>query len=207
MSFASLSSFSRGPHSLTRATLLTATTREEDNSPGTYSLRSGLYFVRAQNSEQWPEEGSVYVVYWPEPTTWDDNAASAVHRNRVTFMRYVFPVPHSIHATEASIRYLTKISDQIIALIDHEHASKMQWKDDHTDEEEDSSDDDEDRLYNFEVSKSVEQEESVNARPGFEVGYTNFIIPALAKYWFSSWSSSLRCLPTYRSIPKSLGRD
>jgi hypothetical protein len=33
-------------------------------------------------------EEQTYVLYWPEDTTWEDNAISTVQRNRVTFMRY-----------------------------------------------------------------------------------------------------------------------
>jgi hypothetical protein len=74
--------------------------------------------------------------------------------------------------TESTPRYLTKISDQIIVLLDQEHASEMQWKDSRADDDDDdSSDDDDGRLFSFEVSKSVEQEESVGTRPGFEVRY------------------------------------
>ena len=46
------------------------------------SLRSGMYVLRDVT------EGVLYVIYWPEETTWDDNAASSVRRNRITFMRY-----------------------------------------------------------------------------------------------------------------------
>ncbi len=49
-------------------------------------LRSGLYFLRS------PDDSLIYVVYWPQDTTWDDNAVSAVARNRVTFMRFVSEV-------------------------------------------------------------------------------------------------------------------
>ena len=45
-------------------------------------LRSGLYYLRS------PDSSLIYVVYWPQDTTWDDNAVSAVARNRVTFMRF-----------------------------------------------------------------------------------------------------------------------
>ena len=48
-------------------------------------LRSGLYIMRTSTSNA---EEQTYVLYWPEDTTWDDNAASMVQRNRVTFMRY-----------------------------------------------------------------------------------------------------------------------
>jgi hypothetical protein len=33
-------------------------------------------------------EEQSYVLYWPEDTTWNDQAVSTVQRNRVTFMRY-----------------------------------------------------------------------------------------------------------------------
>jgi hypothetical protein len=48
-------------------------------------LRSGLYIIRTFTSTA---EEQTYVLYWPEDTTWDDNAVSTVQRNRVTFMRY-----------------------------------------------------------------------------------------------------------------------
>ncbi|KAK0217804.1 hypothetical protein IW262DRAFT_1093615 [Armillaria fumosa] len=45
------------------------------------SLRSGLYALNSSVSER------LFVIYWPEDTTWNDDAISAVKRNRVTFMR------------------------------------------------------------------------------------------------------------------------
>ena len=51
------------------------------------TLRSGLYIVttpeRARGFHQ------IFVLYWPEQTTWNDSAASSVRRNRITFMRFV----------------------------------------------------------------------------------------------------------------------
>ena len=56
------------------------------NSGGTEPvLRSGLYVVRSFVSAA---EERAYVLYWPEDTTWNDQAVSTVQRNRVTFMRY-----------------------------------------------------------------------------------------------------------------------
>ena len=55
-------------------------------------LRSGLYVVR---SFVLPIEDQVYVLYWPEDTTWNDQAFSTVQRNRVTFMRYDCPLRSS----------------------------------------------------------------------------------------------------------------
>jgi hypothetical protein len=51
------------------------------------ALRSGLYIITTPE----PTGGShqIFVLYWPEQTTWDDSAASSVRRNRITFMRFV----------------------------------------------------------------------------------------------------------------------
>jgi hypothetical protein len=66
------------------------------------------------------------------------------------------------------ISYLTKLCDQVLCLISQEHAEKLVWK---TSTDQDMADDDEDaeRMFSFEVSKTNEQEESVNWRAGFEV--------------------------------------
>lgn len=64
-------------------TLLMSTDQSSETSGPT--LRSGLYLVRSFSMTTTDEQ--LYVVYWPEDTTWDDDAVSAVRRNRVTFMR------------------------------------------------------------------------------------------------------------------------
>ena len=61
--------------------LLSAT----DDSTGP-RLRSGLYFVRMTLLSA--EEEQLFIVYWPEDTTWNDNAISTIRKNRITFMRY-----------------------------------------------------------------------------------------------------------------------
>jgi hypothetical protein len=53
-------------------------------------------------------------------------------------------------------RYLTKICDQLIALLSPSHTTSLVWGD-------------EDRLYTYEVAKQNEQEESASLRPGFKV--------------------------------------
>ncbi len=50
-------------------------------SSGQRILRSGLYLLRDAAQDL------VYAIYWPEDSTWDDDAVSSVQRNRVTFMR------------------------------------------------------------------------------------------------------------------------
>lgn len=49
------------------------------------TLRSGLYAVRLFVSTA---EEQVCVLYWPEDTTWNDDAISTVQNNRIIFMRY-----------------------------------------------------------------------------------------------------------------------
>ncbi|KAF8340910.1 hypothetical protein F5887DRAFT_1062589 [Amanita rubescens] len=114
------------------------------------ALRSGLYICRV--SEFVGAVEKMYVVYWPEESTWDDDASPPVRRNRVTF-----------------IRYLTTICDQVTALISNDHAESMIWSNSISDDQlSESDEDDTDRLYTFEVAKTKEQEEGVTVRQGFE---------------------------------------
>nr|GAT56845.1 predicted protein [Mycena chlorophos] len=112
-------------------------------------LRSGLYVLRASKTRVDDAE-QIFVVYWPEDTTWNDDATSAVRRNRVTFMRY-----------------LTKISDQTVCLISPEHARSVVWNDEPEETLVDFEDEAADRMFAFEVAKTNEQEEDVSVRPGF----------------------------------------
>jgi hypothetical protein len=113
-------------------------------------LRSGLYIIRTFTSTA---EEQTYVMYWPEDSSWEDNAPSTVQRNRVTFMRY-----------------LTKLCDQLVCLLSAEHSQAIVWGDEVDDPEDasvDAENDDSDRLYDFMVAKTNEQEENVVARQGF----------------------------------------
>ncbi|KAK0239018.1 hypothetical protein EDD85DRAFT_769081 [Armillaria nabsnona] len=111
------------------------------------SLRSGLYALNSStsNSEQ------LFVIYWPEDTTWNDDAISAVRKNRITFMRY-----------------LTKVCDQLLCMISSKQAASLVWKETSEDPFMDL-DDNTDRLFAFEVHKTSEQEENVTIRPGFKI--------------------------------------
>ncbi|KAI0314894.1 hypothetical protein OF83DRAFT_1134774 [Amylostereum chailletii] len=118
-------------------------------------LRSGLYVVR---TETLGVEEKIYVVYWPEETTWNDSAMSSVQRTRATF-----------------IRYLTKITDQNLAFVSSEHAAALVWKTDHPEELLDLSGPSDadilepERIYTFEVAEIDEQEESVRVRAGINI--------------------------------------
>jgi len=48
-------------------------------------LRPGLYLLRLSNLQP----NLIYIIFWPEESTWDDNASGVVSRNRTTFMRCV----------------------------------------------------------------------------------------------------------------------
>lgn len=80
-------------------------------------------------------------------------------------------VPHSLlHSVQ---RYLTKLCDQMVALISKEHAEALVWDDASIDEESsevaDKFDDGDDRHFTFEVQKTKEEKESVTLHDGFKV--------------------------------------
>ncbi|KAG8915780.1 hypothetical protein FRC00_014367 [Tulasnella sp. 408] len=127
-------------------------------------LRSGIYLLTAPEPSisQVPSSPIIYVIYWPEDETWDDNARSSVQKNRVTFMRF-----------------LTKLAPDIRPLISEEHSSALVWKydvggADQETREESSSDEDsdeDDRIVAFEVTKRSNEEEGVQLYPGFKVSH------------------------------------
>ncbi|KAF8216790.1 hypothetical protein K438DRAFT_1797846 [Mycena galopus ATCC 62051] len=114
------------------------------------SLRSGLYLLRTFGLESGKEQ--IFVIYWPEDTTWNDNANSSISRNRETFMRY-----------------LTKMCDQVTCLISKEHAQSIVWNDGSEDAATNENNNKPSRLHKFMVAKTNEQEETVTPRPGFHV--------------------------------------
>src|ERR1700733_5998787 len=68
-----------------------------------------------------------------------------------------------------TISYLTQIADQVVALISDNHCRNLVWSDSPDEGPVILDEDDSDRLYNFEVSKTNEQEETVAIVPGFKV--------------------------------------
>ncbi|KAI6035786.1 hypothetical protein EDC04DRAFT_2604872 [Pisolithus marmoratus] len=110
------------------------------------TLRSGLYILRTTTDEPNGSE-QIYVIHWPEQNTWDDSAPSQVRRNRVAFMRY-----------------LTRMCDQIVALVSPDHARRMVWNELGEDDEDDQGD----RIIKCVVQRTTEQEESVQVREGFK---------------------------------------
>lgn len=129
-----------------------------------------------------------YVLYWPEYSTWDDNAVSTVKRNRVTFMRFVSSIiPRAFELICFTIlRYLTKLADQVVSLMSKEHSDAIVW----TDEQSDKAATDKkksaahNRLYTFAVQKTKEQEENVTMHNGFKV--------YIVVYWWRAGFGSSR---------------
>jgi len=70
-------------------------------------------------------------------------------------------------------RFLTKLCDQVVALISDQHSEKLVFKSDteHADEDFGDSDavDDFDRLFHFEVQPTCQQGETATASTGFKV--------------------------------------
>ena len=68
-------------------------------------------------------------------------------------------------------RYLTKICDQVVALLSPEQSASIVWNDEQSiAESTDVNDgDDSDRLFTFEVAEKNEQEENAVTRSGFQV--------------------------------------
>lgn len=125
-------------------------------------LRSGIYLLIGPEPSisQVPSSPIIYIIYWPEDETWDDNARSSVQKNRVTFMRF-----------------LTKLAPDMRPLISEEHSSALVWKydlegADQETQEESSSDEDsdeDDRIVAFEVAKRSNEEEGAQLYPGFKL--------------------------------------
>ncbi|KIJ64834.1 hypothetical protein HYDPIDRAFT_111462 [Hydnomerulius pinastri MD-312] len=132
----------------------------DTSGPAKSTLRSGLYIIRT--TEQSGNTKQVFLLYWPEAGTWDDSAASSVRRNRITFMRY-----------------LTKMCDQVVALISSEHAQTIVWseQDEDVDDLLGADQDESDRMFTFEVAQTNEQEESVSVREGFKAVSDRISLP------------------------------
>lgn len=135
--------------------------RDERSGHSRPVLRPGLYLLDAREVQQ----DLMYIVFWPEDETWLDGSTSSVARNRVTFMRY-----------------LTKLCDQLVCLISDEHSANLVWKeegpaktdgDEEEDTEVDESMDDYDRVYTFAVEQTNEEEEGVEAKPGFKFHHSS----------------------------------
>ncbi|KAL4072312.1 hypothetical protein J3A83DRAFT_4188311 [Scleroderma citrinum] len=137
----------------------------DNNDPHTQkTLRSGLYILRPEEHTGPTEQ--IFLIYWPEQDTWNDSAPSAVSRNRTTFMRY-----------------LTKLCDQVVALMSPEHAQSIVWKQQDGDNGDSVLDRDvgNTRIINCVVDRTTDQEESIKVRKGFKVASEHISLPESAE--------------------------
>lgn len=97
-------------------------------------------------------------------------------------MRWVFVQVHTFSSALMHwLRYLTKISDQIICLMSPDQSQAFVW--DHDEKEDDvdtplyegEDEGNEDRLFTFEITQTNEQEEGVVSRPGFQVRIYHYV--------------------------------
>ena len=67
-------------------------------------------------------------------------------------------------------RYLSKICDQVVALISADHSASIVWNDEDRDSASIDMDvGDSERLFTYVVAKTNDKEESAVSRPGFQV--------------------------------------
>ncbi|KAH9039451.1 hypothetical protein EDB83DRAFT_2411806, partial [Lactarius deliciosus] len=118
-------------------------------------LRSGLYIVRTFTSTA---DERTYVLYWPEDTTWDDDAVSTVQCNRVMFMRY-----------------LTKLCNQLVCLLSTKHSQAIVWGEE-VDKPDNVSLDSEDDICLFDFTVATTNDEAnVIARQGFTMNSSHLV--------------------------------
>jgi hypothetical protein len=105
------------------------------------------------------------------------------------------------------IRSLTKICDQIIALLSSEHSTTIVWNDEESDTESvDVSTCEFDRVYSFEVTETNEQEESAVSYPGFQVPFLSVCAKPHLTYlrWTRVILYTMRLLLAISAIPQPL---
>lgn len=120
-------------------------------------LRTGLYlFTKPIDGPFFARAPpTFYLIFWPEDTTWDDDATEITARNRIAFMRY-----------------LTQLTTEVRLLISPEHESSIIWneyqdQDDGDGQSGPESDDGRERLVELKVAKRAEE---VHVEEGFTVG-------------------------------------
>ncbi|CAE6445143.1 unnamed protein product [Rhizoctonia solani] len=137
----------------------------QDSENGcSHSLPPGLYLALLPNELEKSIKG-VYIVYWPEATTWDDGAISlAIRHNRTTFMRY-----------------LTKMTDQIVGLISSSQARALNVKNSGSNNNSSTEQTTEyyTNLSSFELVQSDDSGETgiISVHPGFNISIQPDLVP------------------------------
>ncbi|RHZ89869.1 hypothetical protein Glove_9g267 [Diversispora epigaea] len=124
----------------------------------TAELRPGIYLVRLP-SDEFDEKNKFMVFHWSEYECYEDIALPYCKKNMT-----------NLH------RYLTKITEHQICLMDDHTLEYIDWERYESDESEDEIDDDDNYDFvDFEVKKSEEQKENFEISPGFEVLFSKLI--------------------------------
>ncbi|KAF8317563.1 hypothetical protein DL93DRAFT_2095570 [Clavulina sp. PMI_390] len=157
------------------------------------SLQTGIYFLLDLDQPD-SKRRKGHVIYWPEHTTWDDNAPQTIKHSRVIFMRY-----------------LTKLVDQIIGVISKKHSDAIVWGEEmgKTSREKVVA---HGRLYSYKIQGPKEQDESVAIDEGFKAHLTPRIIAGEVRQGIIAGSnrpSQNQDLPqvTYTVYPISLNPE
>ncbi|CAE6425106.1 unnamed protein product [Rhizoctonia solani] len=115
-------------------------------------LRSGLYELFPSDELGAGKDSNsqnIYIIYWPEDTTWNDDAIQSVQRNRIVFMR---------------LSLLSEREREAELFVWDSGTRNTEAPSLDAEEEEDDA-----RMFTFEVKKSEDQEENVTASQGFKV--------------------------------------
>jgi hypothetical protein len=107
------------------------------------------------------------------------------------------------------IRSLTKICDQIVALLSPEHSTTIVWNDEESDVESvDVSTCEFDRVYSFEVTETNEEEENAVSYPSFQVPFLSVLRkPHLTYLRWIHIIYTMRLLSAISVIPQPLLLD
>ncbi|CAI2161359.1 15834_t:CDS:10 [Funneliformis geosporum] len=123
---------------------LVASNSSSDNTNKS-TLRPGIYLLVVSH-----ELG--LVIHWPEVGCYEENASSQCKKNMT-----------NLH------RYLTKLTDHQLCLMDSKDLESFDWNLDCSDNSERDSDDENGSHYKFEVKLIQEEQEDFKLQPGFKV--------------------------------------
>ncbi|CUA74083.1 GTPase activating protein BUD2 [Rhizoctonia solani] len=129
-----------------------------------FALGSGLYLVLDPRHQNQGTSKAAYIVYWPEDTTWDDQAVPVIRRNRPDFY----------------CSYLNKLTEQTISLVSAAQGRALIWNiNAHNKDlpEHRQENDGDGRLFDFEVVESLKQENDAVGSPGFTVTVGSRLLP------------------------------
>jgi hypothetical protein len=127
---------------------LVASNSSSDNTNKS-SLRPGIYLLVVSSDLG-------LVIHWPEVGCYEENASSQCKKNAT-----------NLH------RYLTKLTDHQLCLMDGKDLESFDWNLDSSDKSDRDSDDENGSHYKFEVKLIQEEQENFKLQPGFKLDLPN----------------------------------